>query len=198
MTYALTRYQDYQDYLDNCPLEEGDYRLLSTGEVIQLPAEDDDNILWATELRLRLALLPGLRKLVRGNDTELQVNPAGDQRLNRKPDVMVLRPEHRTLFKQNKYSAIKFGMPAPVSVAEVVSPGNERSENYQRDYVWKREQYQWWGIPEYWIVDRHRTKVTVLTLEEGIYQETIYTGDTEVKSQMFPALVITLENILSD
>ncbi len=44
MTYTLTRYQSYQDYLENCTLSDGDYRLLDTGEVIRLPPEDDNNL----------------------------------------------------------------------------------------------------------------------------------------------------------
>lgn len=197
MTYTLTRYRSYQEYLDNCPLSDGDYRLLDTGEIIQLPPEDDDNILWATELKFYLCQIPEIRKLVRGNDTELQVNPVGDGRLNRKPDVMVLRSEHRALFKESKYSAIKFGMPGPLFVAEVVSPGNDSSDNYKRDYVWKRDQYQWWEIPEYWIIDRHRDTVTVLYLENGIYTETVYTGDMPIKSCVFPTLIINPKEVLS-
>lgn len=49
MTYALTRFQSYQDYLDNCVLADGDYRLLSTGAVIQWPPEDDDSILVSSQ-----------------------------------------------------------------------------------------------------------------------------------------------------
>ncbi|MGD1865445.1 MAG: Uma2 family endonuclease [Phormidesmis sp.] len=197
MTYTLARYNSYQEYLDRCPLEDGDYRLLSNGEVIQLPPEDDDNLVWAFELKILLSQLPGLRKLVRGNDTELQVHPVGDRWLNRKPDVMVLRPEHRILFKENKYSAIKFGMPAPAFVAELVSPGNESSDNYKRDYVWKRQQYQWWGIPEYWIVDRHRAKVTVLTLKDDTYVELVYAGNKTIRSVTFPSLLVTPEEMLA-
>ncbi len=196
MTYTLTRYQSYQDYLDNCTLSDGDYRLLSTGEVIRLPPEDDDNILWGTDLKFRLMSLPGLRKLVRGNDTELEVHPVGDRWMNRKPDVMVLQPEHRELFKAGRYSAVRFGMPAPAFVAELVSLGSESSTNYKRDYIWKRQQYEWWGIPEYWIVDRHRAQATVLVLVDGVYEETVYTGDMRIQSISFPRLVVTPKEML--
>ncbi len=196
MTYTLTRYQSYQDYLDNCTLSDGDYRLLSTGEVIRLPPEDDDNILWGTDLKFRLMSLPGLRKLVRGNDTELEVHPVGDRWMNRKPDVMVLQPEHRELFKAGRYSAVRFGMPAPAFVAELVSPGSESSTNYKRDYIWKRQQYEWWGIPEYWIVDRHRAQATVLVLVDGVYEETVYTSDMRIQSISFPRLVVTPKEML--
>ncbi|MEM8502659.1 MAG: Uma2 family endonuclease [Cyanobacteria bacterium P01_D01_bin.1] len=197
MTYTVARYQNYQDYIDNCTLSDGDYRLLSTGEVIRLPPEDDSNLVWAFELKLLLAAVPGLRKLIRGNDTELEVHPVGDRWMNRKPDVMVLQPEHRELFEVGKYSAVRFGMPAPAFVAELVSPGSESSTNYKRDYIWKRQQYEWWGIPEYWIVDRHRAKVTVLLLIDGIYQETVYTGEMTIRSASFPTLVVTPNNMLN-
>ncbi len=62
-------------------------------------------------------------------------------------------------------------MKPPLFVAETVSPGGENSSNYKRDYVWKRQQYEEWCIPEYWIVDRHRAKITVLVLVDGRYQE---------------------------
>ena len=70
-------------------------------------------------------------------------------------------------------------MPAPQFIAEIVSPGSETSENYQRDYVWKRQQYQAWGIPEYWIIDPQRAQVTVLVLTKGRYEVVIY-SDVQV------------------
>lgn len=196
MTSTLTRYKNYQDYLDNCTLVDGDYRLLSTGDVIQLAPESDKNIRFAFRLAVRLATLPGLMDLVRNSDTELEVHPVGDQRASRKPDVMVLRPEHVALIDETNYSAIRLGMPAPVFVAEMVSTGGEDSKNYKRDYLWKREQYQWWGIPEYWIIDRHRQKVSVLVLENGIYQETVYAHRTPIQSVVFPTLSIQPDDIL--
>jgi Uma2 family endonuclease len=196
MTYTPTRYKSYQDFLDNYPEGDGDYRLLSTGEVIQLPPEEDKNIRFALRLVIRLAQLPELSDLVRNGDTELEVNPVGDQRVSRKPDVVVLRPEHLALMDEARYSAVRLGMPAPLFVAEMVSRGGEGSENYQRDYVWKREQYQWWGIPEYWIIDRHRAKVTALVLKNGCYQETVYEGDRPIQSSVFPTLRLKPTEIL--
>ena len=197
MTYTLKRYQNYQDYLDNYPEKDGNCRLLSTGEVIQLPPESDKNVRFAIRLFVRLISLPELTDLVRKNDTDLEVKPVGDRCLNRRPDVMVLRPEHIALLDETNYSAIRIGMPPPVFVAETVSSGNESSDNYKRDYIWKREQYEWWGIDEYWIIDRHQGKVTVLTLEEGTYQGTIYSGSDRIPSTSFPSLSMTASNLLS-
>lgn len=44
MTYTIKRYKSYQEYLDAEELSpDGDYRLLSTGEVIEVSTEDDLN-----------------------------------------------------------------------------------------------------------------------------------------------------------
>ena len=194
MTYTPILYRSYQEYLDDDQLgPDGNYRLLSTGEVIEVASEDDENLRLAIRLLLTLDQLPGLRNLVRNGNKEIQVNPVGDKQVNRKPDVMVMRPEHLKIARQ----AITLGMPAPQFVAEVVSPGPESSENYQRDYVWKRSQYQQWRIPEYWIIDPHREQVTVLTLQDDTYQETVYKEGDVIVSEAFPELALTVSAVLT-
>ena len=196
MTYTLRRYQSYQEYLDDDRLEhERNYRLLSTGELIEVSSEDDENLRLASILLALLLKLKGFSfaELIRPGNKEIQVRATGDQRVNRKPDLMVIRPEHLTVARQ----AIKIGTPAPLFVAEVVSPGDESSDNYLRDYVWKRQQYQEWQIPEYWIIDPHRAQVTVLTLVDKAYQEGVYQGDTGIVSTVFPSLKLTASSLLS-
>lgn len=196
MTYTQTRYKSYQEYLDDESLSsERNYRLLSTGELIEVASEDDDNLMIAAVLLSLLVQLDGgiLKKRVRIGNKELQVPPMGDKCVNRKPDVMVLRSEHREVARQ----AIKFGMVPPLFVAEVVSPGDKNSENYLRDYVWKREQYQWWKIPEYWIIDPHLEQVTALVLADGEYQESVYAGQAQLTSAVFPAMTVTAEDLIA-
>lgn len=200
MTYTATtpqiRYQSYQEYLDDEQLSsERNYRLLSTGELIEVASEDDMNLMIATGLLGLLLQLNGgtLKKRVRAGNKEMQVPPIGDQCVNRKPDVIVLHPDHLIEARQ----AIKVGMLPPLFVAEVVSPGPENSDNYQRDYVWKRQQYQWWQIPEYWIIDPHRQKVTVLVLVEGKYQETVYANDGQISAAIFPELKVIVHSLLT-
>ncbi|MGB3788684.1 MAG: Uma2 family endonuclease, partial [Phormidesmis sp.] len=191
-----TRYESYQDYLDDESLSpDGDYRLLSTGELIEVPPEDDDNINVAYVLGFLIGRLSRatLVNLIRPGTKEIQVNPVGDKQVNRKPDLLVLHPEHREVAK----SAILFGMKPPLFVAETVSPGGENSTHYKRDYIWKRQQYEEWRIPEYWIVDRHRAKITVLVLVDGRYQESVYTGKDKITSTIFPELTVMAEDCLS-
>ena len=125
------------------------------------------------------------------------MNPIGDGRVNRKPDLIVLKPEHWESAIALQKGSILFGMAPPDFVAEVVSPGNESSENYRCDYEWKRQQYEWWQIPEYWIIDRHRQQVTVLVLKDGQYAETVYRGSQEIISKLFPTFNHSASQLLA-
>lgn len=197
MTYTSVRYKTYTEYLGSNLSSEGNFRLLSNGEVIELPPEDEENIRVATELLFVLGQFVTPRTLIRTASTELQVRPVGDGRMNREPDLVVLRPEHIELMKPIKKSAVLLGMPAPAFIAEIVSPGSKNSDNYRRDYEWKRQQYQDLEIPEYWIIDRHRQQVTVLILQKGIYIERAYQQTEIILSKAFPTLKLSAIQVLS-
>ncbi|RKZ93236.1 MAG: Uma2 family endonuclease [Candidatus Parabeggiatoa sp. nov. 1] len=89
-----------------------------------------------------------------------------------------------------KESAV-FDMP-PLLAVEVVSP-----ESVTRDYRYKRSEYTVLGIPEYWIVDPFEAKISVLLLEEGLYEETVFTGKQRIVSPTFPELSLTVEQVLA-
>ncbi|MEO0534740.1 MAG: Uma2 family endonuclease [Cyanobacteria bacterium P01_A01_bin.123] len=79
-------------------------------------------------------------------------------------------------------------------VVEVVSPG---PENHRRDYIDKRNQYEWRGILEYWILDPVQMQVTVLFLTEAGYEESLFVGDEVVQSQCFSNWQLTAAEMLS-
>ena len=197
MTFTSVRYKNYEDYLSSDLGPDGNFRLLSNGEVIELPPEDDENLFIADEFAELIKRLAKNRRLVRTSSTEIQVHPVGDNRVNRIPDLIVFSPEHLEIIAKQKKSAILFGAPPPLLVAEIISPGGERSENYRRDYEWKRQQYEWWQIPEYWIIDRHRNQVVIFSLKEDTYSEQRYTATDIVTSSVFPTLSITAGKLLS-
>ncbi len=87
-------------------------------------------------------------------------------------------------------------MPPPRLLAEVVSPGDEDSDNYQRDYVQKPQQYASIGVAEYWIIDPHRAWVMVGTLADGAYQYQAFQGDAVIQSPTFPGLKLTAAQVL--
>jgi Uma2 family endonuclease len=62
-------------------------------------------------------------------------------------------------------------------VMEVVSPG---AETRKRDYETKRDEYARAGIREYWIVDPKESRITVLTLKEGAFEQVCMASGREV------------------
>jgi len=77
-------------------------------------------------------------------------------------------------------------------VVEVVSESTKST-----DYRAKRSEYSVLDIPEYWIVDPLKAKVTRLTLVEGWYDPTEYRGSDRVHSDRFCNLVLTGPKVLN-
>ncbi|MEH2333013.1 Uma2 family endonuclease [Nostoc sp.] len=73
----------------------------------------------------------------------------------------------------------------PLLIVEAVSP-----ESVKRDYRYKRSEYAALEVPEYWIVDPLETKVSVLLLEDELYEETVFTTTQQIVSRIFPELAI--------
>lgn len=62
----------------------------------------------------------------------------------------------------------------PLLIVEVVSP-----DSVKRDYRYKRSEYAAVEVLKYWIVDPLEKKVSVLLLEEGLYEETVFYSQRE-------------------
>ncbi|HIK43964.1 MAG TPA: Uma2 family endonuclease [Leptolyngbyaceae cyanobacterium M65_K2018_010] len=189
MVQVSPKLKTFADFLAQTDELEGYYEL-SYGELIEMPPESDDNLCRAMNLYEALKAhvdrhrirLQGLALAVPG------------QPKNRYPDLTVLYPEHLEQMRALKQAAITLEMAPPLLVVEVVSPG---PENYRRDYREKRNQYEWRGIPEYWIVDPERDQVVVLALTDQGYDETIYSGDAVVISPTFPQWSLTAAAMLA-
>jgi Uma2 family endonuclease len=80
----------------------------------------------------------------------------------------------------------------PLLIVEVVSP-----ESVKRDYRYKRSEYAALGVSEYWIVDPLESKISVLFLEEGLYEDTVFTANQKIRSRTFPELSITVEQVFN-
>ena len=81
---------------------------------------------------------------------------------------------------------------SPLLVVEVISP-----ESIKRDYRYKRSEYAAIGINEYWIVDPIEQQVTVLVLDEGLYEENVFTSEQELVSSTFTEIKLTPQQILA-
>ena len=93
---------------------------------------------------------------------------------------------------------------SPLLVVEVVlmdTASHISPESVKRDYRFKRSEYAALGIPEYWIVDPIQQQVTILVLDEGLYEETLFTADkklvspTLVEISLTPKQIFAAENI---
>jgi Uma2 family endonuclease len=80
----------------------------------------------------------------------------------------------------------------PLLAVEIVS-----KDSVSRDYRYERSEYAAVEIPEYWVVDPLENKVTVLRLEEGLYEDSEFFGHQTVASPTFHELAITVRRILS-
>ncbi|MEM9219937.1 MAG: Uma2 family endonuclease [Cyanobacteria bacterium P01_F01_bin.150] len=202
MAHTSTRDKNDSDYWNSDQSSEENFGLIDNidnndEEALELPSEDQENSVISDDFAEILRRLLGNRQLVQSFSTELQVRPVGDSRVNRKPAVLVLRLEHLNQISSTKKNRILLSMPPPMFVAEVVGEGDEKSHNYRRDYEWKRQQYEGWQIPEYWIIDRYRQQVTVLVLMSGKYKEYLYRPTNVIQSAIFPAFTLSAGNLLS-
>ncbi|WP_017316653.1 Uma2 family endonuclease [Mastigocladopsis repens] len=80
----------------------------------------------------------------------------------------------------------------PLLIVEVVSP-----ESVKRDYRYKRSEYAALEVPEYWIVDPLEATISVLLLEEGLYEQTVLSANQQIRSRTFPELVLAPEQVFS-
>lgn len=80
----------------------------------------------------------------------------------------------------------------PLLIVEVVSP-----ESIKRDYRYKRSEYAALEVPEYWILDPLEAKISILLLEEGLYEQTVLSGNQQIVSRTFPELALAPEQVFS-
>ncbi|NJO98896.1 MAG: Uma2 family endonuclease, partial [Pleurocapsa sp. CRU_1_2] len=162
-----------------------------SGNLIEMPPESPQNAEIAIKLLLIFAQFISPR-LLRCKDTEIVVS--GSRATVRLPDLMVLTENLANDLYSNQRSTIDIDMLPPALVVEVVSPGKV---NRDRDYRYKRSEYAARGIAEYWIVDPQESKITVLLLDNGLYQENVYQDDDLIKSQLLTQLQLTASEVFS-
>jgi Uma2 family endonuclease len=194
MVQTKTRFNSIEEYaaLDTSELPECPYELVD-GVIVEMGAENDLNIKISFFLGIRFAQFVSYSLIRIGSEIEVDSRSV----TSRFPDLMVLTSEGDAAMRADKRSIITKAMPAPSLVVEIVSPGGEGSDNYQRDYIDKRQEYAARGIPEYWLIDPSRQVVMILRLAGGQYQEKIFRGNDRVLSPTFQNLELTAEQILN-
>lgn len=179
-TTALLTLEEYFAYDDGT---ENRYELVD-GKLVLMPPESDRNNIIALYLLAEFLKLIPIR-LIRHKDTEIVVT--GNRTRVRMPDLLILTEELLASIGGRR-ATITSDMPSPVLVVEVVSPGKA---NRDRDYRYKRSEYAARGILEYWIVDPELSRVTVLSLIDGLYEETIFENEQTIISSIIHPLDLT-------
>jgi Uma2 family endonuclease len=194
MVQAKPRFKTIEEYaaLTTSDLPECRFELVD-GEIIEMGAESDLNTRIA--MFLISALLPFVPYYLLRRGTEVEV--VSTSVTCREPDLMVVTDACHGAISASRRSIITLTIPNPALVIEVVSPGAQSSDNYQRDYIDKPKEYAARGIPEYWRIDPSRDVVSVLVLAGTTYQVTDYKGQAAISSPTFPALCLTAAEILS-
>ena len=125
-----------------------------------------------------------------------EVAVSGTRTTVRLPDLLVLTEELVIAMAGSRRALVTLEMSPPRLVVEVVSPGRE---NEDRDYRYKRSQYQARGIAEYWIVDPNPQQITVLSLVAGLYEEAVFTEDEAIASSFLQELTgsLTVAQVLA-
>jgi Uma2 family endonuclease len=181
---TLNEYIAYDDGTD------ARYELVD-GELVEMPPESDRNNLISLYLLSKFLKFVPIQ-LIRHKDTELVV--IGNRTRVRLPDLMILTQELYDAIASSKRATIASDMPSPAMVVEVVSPGKV---NEDRDYRYKRSEYAARGILNIGCVDADKARITLLTLVDGLYEETVFEGTELIKSATFPMLDLTAAKVLS-
>jgi len=83
-----------------------------------------------------------------------------DDRSAPEPDILFVRNEHADRLHRGGVEG------APDLVIEIVSP-----DSVERDYEAKRQQYQRFQVPEYWIIEEEKSVLLLRRNRRGRYQE---------------------------
>ena len=112
-----------------------------------------------------------------------------DVHLGRGPDGgdLVYRPEVVFVRTERLKGMYRKLLGAPDLVVEVISHGSRRM-----DTKTKRQDYERFGVKEYWIIDPEREEVLFLRLDQGRFVETPASGDQFV-SQAAAGLALDLK-----
>ncbi len=115
----------------------------------------------------------------------------------RDADLIIHSEESSLALEGRSESCLTMGDPNPLIVIEIVSPGRENTDNYQRDYVQKPREYADRGIPEFWQIDPSRAYVRVGTLTDESYEFKTFIDKEQIASPTFPELNLTAAIVLA-
>jgi Uma2 family endonuclease len=193
MTVATQKRMTLEEYLTYDDGTDTRYELVD-GVLVEMGAESTLNTIIAMFLAFAFGDL-GIPRYRLGIKQKIEVDSTYASA--RDPDLIVHTEESFAAIDGLSEACLKRHDPNPLLVIEVVSPGTESTDNYQRDYKQKPAEYADRGIPEMWIIDPDRAVVKIGTLTDGAYQFQDFTGQDAIVSPTFPGLTLTAHQILT-
>jgi Uma2 family endonuclease len=146
-------------YEDFCRIVREDQKADLINGVIYVPSPEntDDNQLFIWLVAI-MNLFVRRNKLGQIHGSRVALRLA--EKHGSEPDIAFVRTEHVDRVERG-------GVAGPADLAiEIVSP-----DSVERDYYLKRELYEEYRIPEYWIIDEMDQSVTQLRLKQRKYRE---------------------------
>lgn len=181
-------YLTFDDYLAYDDRTDTQYELVN-GVLVEMPPESDENLSIARMLFLELIQHLPPERVVWGTEVEV----TGYRATCRIPDLLVHTEESKEAIATTSRATITRDMPPPALVIEVVCPGQP---NRDRDYRYKYTEYAARGIAEYWIVDPETQQITLCLWVNGMYEDTVYSGQKSIQSTLVPSFALTPADIL--
>ena len=179
MTLTTARRMTLEEFLSYDDGTDKRYELVD-GVLVEMGAESTTNTIIAGFL-FGFFLQMGLPSYRIGFKQKIEV--ASRYVTARDLNLIVHTEDSFQAIDERKEACIKYGEPNPLIIVEVVSPGDETKDNYQRDYVQKPEEYADRGIGEFWRIDPERKWIQIGVLMAGQYQFTVFKGDDAIVSR---------------
>ena len=194
MTQTPTLNLTFEEYLTYDDGRDNRYELVD-GELVMVPlptADHSDAIdLLSDTFKAEISRQETPWIVKRDVGVYTGINPVTGKERSRTPDLCVMTQAQWTELKADKTKSAVLRTP-PLIAVEVVSPGSKKT-----DYESKESEYSRVGIPEYWIVDLMKSKVSVLLLQSGRYSRSEFQGSRQIVSPTFPELALTAEQVLT-
>jgi Uma2 family endonuclease len=152
MTYAEFRTLEFDDD-DNFQYE------LLNGELVKKasPTVQHQRI----SMRLLAAFLQHLHANPIGEIFHAPLDVVLDDYNAPQPDIIFIRNENIGIINEQEQVV----MGAPDILIEIISPGS-----IKRDRIEKKDLYEKFAVPEFWIIDPNNQSIEVYQLQEGHYQ----------------------------
>lgn len=172
----------YQDYLHlgeetRCEVLEGELRMTPAPELgHQDISRDLEFIMWQYVKGKKL-----------GKVFDAPVDVVLDEENVVQPDIVFVARENTKILQKKAIVGV------PDLVVEIISPSSLYHDRYQ-----KKDLYQRFAVPEYWIVDPAHHTIEIFSLENNVYKLSCFAGEKDrAKSKVISGFELEIAEIMA-